>query len=165
MPWRTKGKHKSNITPVAITQPRQCISIDQMESSTPGLIAQLKGRLTRDRYTCSTVYVDHFSRNSFVYLQRNTSSNETFLSKQAFEAYSKKLGVDIQHYHCDNGRFRDNLFIRDVIDKGQSISQCGVNAHFQNGIAETRIKDLQDHARKSLIHAKIRWPEAITANL
>ena len=88
-----------------------------------------------------------------------------FLSKCAFKAYSKKLGVDIQHYHCDNGRFSDNLFMRDVIDEGQSMSQCGVNAHFQNGIAEKRIRDLQDHARRSLIHAKIRWSEVITANL
>ena len=100
-----------------------------------------------------------------MYLQRNTSSNETFLLKRTFEAYSKKLGVDSHHYHCDNGRFSDNLFQQDVIDKGQSMSQCGVNSHFQNGIAEKRIRDLQDHARKSLIDAKVRWPEAITTNL
>ena len=136
-----------------------------MESSTPGLIAQLKGKLTSDRFRCASVYVDHASRNSYVYLQRNTSSNETFLSKGTFEAYSRKLGVDIKHYHCDNGRFRDNLFQRDVIGKGQTMSQCGVSTHFQNSIAEMRIRDLQDYARKSLIHAKIRWPEAITTNL
>ena len=137
-----------------------------MESSTPGLIAQLKGKkFIRDRYTCATVYVDHVSRNSYVYFHRNTSSNGTYLSKRAFVACSKKLGLDLQHYHCDNRRFSDNFFQREVIDKGQSMSQCGVNAHFQNGITGKRIRDLQDHARKSLIHTKVRWPEAITANL
>ena len=82
------------------------------------------------------------------------SSNKTFLSKYVFEAYSKTLGIDIEHYHCDNGRFIDNLFYPDVTDRGQSISHCGVNTHFQNGIAKKRIRDLQDHARKSLIHAQ-----------
>ena len=42
---------------------------------------------------------------------------------------------------------------------------CGVNAHWQNGVAERKIRELQDHARTMLIHAKKRWPEVITANL
>ena len=152
IPWRTKGQ-QSNINSIQFTKPDQCMSIDQMESSAPGLIAQLKGKLTRDRYTYATVYIDHASTDSYVYLQRNTSSNETFLSKCAFEQEAR---VDIQHYHCNNGRFSDNLFQRDVIDKDQSMSQCGVNAHFQNGIAEKMIRVLQDHTRKSFLHAKVR---------
>jgi hypothetical protein len=40
-----------------------------------------------------------------------------------------------------------------------------VNAHFQNGIAEKRIRDLQEPARKQLLHAKARWPAAVTTNL
>ena len=38
---------------------------------------------------------------------------------------------------------------------------CGVNAHFQNGIAEKRIRDLQEAARSQLLHAKHRWPSAV----
>jgi hypothetical protein len=52
-----------------------------------------------------------------------------------------------------------------VQQKGQTISFCGVGAHFQNGIAEKRIRDLQDSARTMLIHANRRWPSAITVNL
>jgi hypothetical protein len=40
-----------------------------------------------------------------------------------------------------------------------------VNAHFQNGIAEKRIRDLQEPARNQLLHAKARWPAAVTTNL
>ena len=136
-----------------------------MESYTLGLIAQLKGSLNKDRYRCSTVYVDHVSRHSYVYLQHILFSNETYLSKKSFEAYSQQMGIEVQHYHYDNGRFVNNLFQRGLADKGQSISHCAVNAHVQNRIAEKRMRDLQDPARKTLIHAQTRWPEAITANL
>ena len=48
---------------------------------------------------------------------------------------------------------------------GQSCSYLGVNAHFQYGVAERRIWELQELARTMMIHAHARWPEAITANL
>jgi predicted ATPase with chaperone activity len=34
-----------------------------------------------------------------------------------------------------------------------------------NGIAERRIKELQEMTRASLAHANYRWSEALTANL
>ncbi len=52
-----------------------------------------------------------------------------------------------------------------VAKSGQTISFCGVSAHFQNGIAEKRICDLSEQARKQLLHAKARWPSAIKINL
>ena len=46
--WRTRAKgrkiHKA-------TRPGQVVSVDQMESSTKGFIAQMKGLLTKRRYT------------------------------------------------------------------------------------------------------------------
>lgn len=47
----------------------------------------------------------------------------------------------------------------------QTISFCGVNAHFENGVAERRIRELSDGARTSLIHAQSRWPKAISVHL
>jgi hypothetical protein len=41
-------------------------------------------------------------------------------------------------------------------------NRVGVSAHFQNGIAERRIKDLTERSRKSLFHAIHRWPSAVT---
>ena len=72
------------------------------------------------------------------------------LCKQAFELFALKYQVNIRHYHADKGRFADNLFMKDVRDKNQTISFCGVNSHFQNGIAEKMIQDLQEKTRYTL---------------
>jgi Reverse transcriptase (RNA-dependent DNA polymerase) len=49
--------------------------------------------------------------------------------------------------------------------QGQRLTFCGVGAHHQNGRAEKRIRDIQDLARTSLIHANLRWPDAVDARL
>ena len=163
-PWRTKGnQNKSKIR--TATSPGDCVSVDQLESPTPGFLAQLKGGLTKRRYGAATVFVDHASRLGYVHLQGRITSDETVQAKQAFEAYARSHGVTVKHYHADNGRFADNAFLKSVAESGQTISFCGVNAHFQNGIAEKRIRDLSEQARKQLLHAKARWPSAIEINL
>ena len=58
-PWRMKGK-PSNPSRVA-TEPGQTVSVDQLESPTPGFIAQLKGTLTKQHYKYATVFVDQYS--------------------------------------------------------------------------------------------------------
>jgi len=40
-----------------------------------------------------------------------------------------------------------------------------VNSHFQNGIAEKRIRDLQEIARTILTHAQNRWKGVIHVSL
>jgi Reverse transcriptase (RNA-dependent DNA polymerase) len=158
--WRVKGsQNQSHIK--TCTSPGQCVSVDQLESTSPGFIAQLKGSLTRMHYRYVTVFTDHFSDLSYIHLQKTITSAETLEAKDAFEAYAKSVGVSIQHYHADNGRFADNLFLKSIKDKGQTISFCGVNAHFQNGIAKKRIRDLQEAARSQLLHAKHRWPSPV----
>lgn len=163
-PWRTKMPG-SKVAPRTITAPGDCVSIDQLESSQPGFIAQLKGSLTRERYHAATIFVDHFSRLSYVYVHRSTTAIETVTAKHAFEQFAKGYGVSIKHYHADNGRFAENLFMADVARLGQSITFCGVNAHFQNGIAEKRIRDLQEGARTMILDAKSKWPKAINTAL
>ena len=137
-PWRTKSLKDSSKLFTA-TKPGECVSVDQLESTTPGFIAQFKGALTKDRYRAATVFVDHFSRFSYIHLQRGLTSAETVQAKRAFESFSQAHGVTIKHYHCDNGRFADNAYLEHVTKSGQTITYCGVNAHFQNGIAEKRI--------------------------
>jgi hypothetical protein len=70
---------------------------------------------------------------------------------------AQNAGVIVKHYHADNGRFADKAFLNDLEAKGQTISFCGVRAHFQNGIAEWRIRDLQERARTMLLHACQQW--------
>ena len=73
-----------------------------------------------------------------------------------------------EHYHADNGVFA-SLMWKEACDlNGQGYSYSGVNAHFQSGIAERRIRELQELqelARTMMIHASARWPEAISAQL
>ena len=158
-PWRVKGDSKQ--TTRAATRPGQVVSVDQLESNSPGLIAQLKGKLTQQRYKYATVFVDQYSGYTFVYLQRRLTSEETVQAKHAFDRMSEQRGVKILHYHADNGRFADNAFINDCKTQGQGLSYCGVNAHFQNGIAERRIQDLQEQTRTSMLYAMSKWKKMI----
>lgn len=68
-PWRIKTT--KNDLKRTVTKPGDCVSVDQLESSSPGFIAQLKGKLTNNRYRGATVYVDQASGLSYVHLQRS----------------------------------------------------------------------------------------------
>jgi hypothetical protein len=102
---------------------------------------------------------------SYVHLQESLTSAYTVEAKEAFEAFARNMGVRIQHYHADNGSFADNGFMNTVKQQQQTISFCGVNAHFQNGIAEKRIRDLQEQARAMLLHANSWWPKVVSVHL
>ena len=132
-PWHTKGPPRHTCT---ATQPGQVVSVDQLESMTPGFVAQLKGLLTTQRNNYATIFVDEFSKLSFVFLQKRITSAETVPAKQSFERFARDHGVKILHYHAENGRFADNGFIQACKDSNQGSTYCGVNAHFQNGVAE-----------------------------
>ena len=94
-PWRTKGNPPKLTT---ATHPGQVIAVDQMESSTVGFIAQLKGNLTTKRYQYATIFVDHYSKFGFVYLEKMLSSEETVQAKKAVEAYASNHNVTILLY-------------------------------------------------------------------
>jgi len=162
--WRTRAPN-NEISVRTITRPGDCVSVDQLESTTPGFIGQLKGILTTQRYKVMTVFVDHYSDYSYVYAQKTTSAEETIEAKRAFERFSASHGVTIRHYHADNGRFAEKRFVNEVTSSGQTITYCGVSAHFQNGVAEKRIRDLLYVGRTMLIHAYRRWAVGVSVNL
>jgi hypothetical protein len=84
LPWQgkeTKANHKVFVA----TKPGECILVGQMTSMEVGFYAQLKGRLTKKYYKCATIFVNHFSRLRFVYLQLDNKSDETLAAKLAFE--------------------------------------------------------------------------------
>ena len=149
-PWHVKGDSKS--IPQTITRPGQCVSVDQLQSPTPGLIAQLRGTPTTKCYRNATVFLDHYSGLSYVHLQKSTDAQETVEGKKVFKAYCASHDVRVTHYHADNGIFANNLWRESIATNQQTLSFCGVNAHFQNGRTERRICELQDTARTSLIH-------------
>ena len=161
--WRDKpSKVTMEKPPLA---PGDKVSVDQMVSPTPGLVAQMTGILTTKRYRYATVYIDQASRMGFTYLQKTSSAEETIQSKRAFEAFAKNRGVTIKSYHADNGIFRANQWLEDCRAMKQPITFAGVAAHHQNGYAERRIRTLQEMARTMLIHGNRRWSKAITTQL
>jgi hypothetical protein len=164
-PWRGKGKRYKQIHLKKTPHPGEVVSVDQLESSIPGFIGQMTGNSTNQHIVASTAYVDHASDLSYVYHQTSMTSGETLKSKLAFEKFAPSHGVNIKHYHADNGRFKDKLFSKSIEEKGQTISFCGVGAHHQNGIGEKRIRDLQRKATTLLLHAQRRWPDAINTHL
>ena len=102
IPWHgreTKVSHKVCVA----TKPGECVSVNQMTLTELGFFAQLKGKLTKKRYRCAMIFVNHFSRLRFVHLQVDDSLVKTVAAKRAFETFAAKHGVKILHYHCNNG--------------------------------------------------------------
>jgi hypothetical protein len=136
-----------------------------MISTQVGFVAQLKGMLTNKRYKAATVFVDHFSRLQYIHLMTTLLSDEMVAAKLTFEQFAEQHGITIQHYHCNNGRFADNDSKSACKQAQQRLTFCGINAHFQNGIAEKAIRNLSKSARKQLLHARQRWPAATHLSL
>ena len=128
-----------------------------MVSPTPGLVAQMIGRPTKDRFKYATVYVDNYSGWSYIHLQKTCTAKETLEGKHAFEEYCRQQGVKVRGYHADNGVFKASEWVSDCRLKHQGLTFAGVNAHHTNGRAERRIRLLQDLARSMMIHADRRW--------
>ena len=160
--WRFKGPygHIGN----KATQPGDCVSVDQLECKTPGLVAQTNGKLTKKRHYFATVFVDQVSGLDFVHTHETANAEDAVTAKEAFESFCAQHGVTPKHYHCDNGIFTAQAW-RDAVKRAnQTMTFCGVNAHHQNGVAERRILDLSDKARAMLIDARHRNPH-VTDNL
>jgi hypothetical protein len=67
---------------------------------TLGFIGQIKGILTIKQYKAATVFVDHFSQLTFVFLQLSTGAEETVKAKKAFEAYAQLHGATVLSLPC-----------------------------------------------------------------
>ena len=120
-PWRQKtNKNLAEVEPSS--RPGDCVSVDQSIAGTPGLIAQLAGFMTKERYRVATVFVDHYSNLGYTYYQKTSSVEETLKAKEAFERYAASRGVNIRHYHADNGVFAATRWVEDCYRKGQGIT-------------------------------------------
>ena len=95
----------------------------------------------------------------------NMSTDTTVEAKLAFERVFQSHGVQVLHYHADNGLFDTQVFKGSVEKANKTLSFCGVNAHHHNGKAENRIKDVTEGARTALLNASHLWTTAITPAL
>ena len=110
------------------------------------------GFLTSKRIRGYTVFVNHTSDYVYVHLMRYFTLEETLLAKRTWEKLLSQADHTMKHYHEDNGRFSDEGFKDDLNDKDQTITFCGVGAHHQNGIVESKNKILKEGAITLLLH-------------
>ena len=163
--WKVKGQLGNTIRSKNETRPGDGVSVDQIVSAQPGLVAQTAGFLTSDRIAGATVFVDHVTQFTYVHLMKDLTTELTLEAKSACDRVFAQFGHKIRHYRADNGRFADQEFIQAVHSSNQRISFCGVGAHHQNAIAERGIKELTLIGRTLLLHAQRHWPEYITTML
>ncbi len=141
------------------------LSIDQIESLTPGYIDTFKGKPTKAKYNAASVYVDHASRFTFIKCHFSTSGSKAVEGKRIFVQLAASHGVKIKAYRADNGTMACHEYVSHVQVNQQNITYFGVNAHEQNGIAERAIRMLCDRARMMLLHAIEKLPDSVTLDL
>ena len=106
--WRDKG------TPKPIRKETDKVgsntSCDHLISHEPGIIPQVTGRLTYERYVGAILFTDNFSNFTFTHLKKSTTTADTLKGKIAYERVAKQYGVKIKVYRADNLRFNDEDF-------------------------------------------------------
>jgi hypothetical protein len=120
--------------------------VDQLESSTPGLVAQLKGRPTIKRYKAATVFVVFTCRSPQPLPMRQSRPRIA-----SSDMRRRKASRSFTTMPTTTGSLTTS-----------SVKQLQTGGRPS---AERRIRELQDHARTMLIHARKRWPSAIDTHL
>jgi hypothetical protein len=97
----------TNTTPLKAThlEPGDCISCDQLESNTPGKVAILKGKPSKDFYHACTFFINYALNKVHITLNYSTGADEAVTLKHCFECLAAEHGIRICMYHGDNGVF------------------------------------------------------------
>jgi hypothetical protein len=111
-------QHTSPITPNTATgiidalhlHPGDCISGDQIESSSPGLIPTYRGTPVNTRYHASILFVYFASRFLYFMPHISTGASEAINAKHSFELLASQHNMLIKCYHTDNGLFASTAF-------------------------------------------------------
>lgn len=109
--------------------------------------------------------VDHATNFAYSHLVWGTTNAATVEAKDVYERVMHLYGHWVESYHADNSRFDSKKFKHLCDMAKQTHSYFGVEAHHQNGIAETRIKKLAHAPRTSILHAKWKGLGVITSAL
>jgi hypothetical protein len=136
-PKQTKTKH--SIAPEARSQ-GNCVSMDVLQSPTPGLVTQMAGFLTCQCYLYACMFVDHYSDFTYIHLMKDQNGEGALEAKEAFEAYSAAHGIEVKRYHADNGIFACAQWKEHCFKSHQLLTYATIGAHQQNGKAERRIQ-------------------------
>ena len=161
--WRNKRTRnkKSNIR----FSLDQVVSVDQLITDVSGYIAQMVSISTRKKYVSATVFVDQTTRYIFIYLQTNLDADKTIKDKKFFKKYFQDFGYPVFYYYADNDIFVAKKWRDHCKQKKQLFSFAGIGIHYQNGVTERKIRDLQNVARAIFFHVQKEWPGTIDKSL
>ena len=149
-----------------VTIPGQRVSMDHFTVSTPGRLFNSRGREPVDKmYKGGVIFVDHASSFVFIVPVVNFTAGEALRAKREFEKEFSSMGITAVNYHTDNGVFTSVEFQDELAKLGQDMTFSGVGAHHQNAVAERAIGTTVSLARTMMLHAKMRWPKAVTTKL
>ena len=146
--------------------PGQKVSMDHFIVSTPGRLWTSRGSESHDRmFKGGVIFVDHASGFVFVCPVVNFTAGEALRAKREFEAEMASMGVTVLNFHTDNGVFTAAEFQDELAKNKQGLTLSGVGAHHQNAVAERNIGTVTSLARTMMLHAKLRWPKAVSTKL
>jgi hypothetical protein len=145
--------------------PGDCVSVDQLERNTPGLVPQTRGSPTKTTFQAATLFCDHASQFLHLTSHSSTGAPDAISAKQAFEREDSLAIVTIKKVRADNGIINSIAWKTTCDALQQQTINCGINAHHQNGIAEQQICTTVDCSHTMLIHAIHKWPDVIHVDL
>jgi hypothetical protein len=118
----TTSTTASGILDALHLMPGNCISGDQVESSTPGLIPMYCGTLTTDRYHAGTLFVNHTSRFLHFTPHISTGGKVAITAKHHFELLASEHNHSVKCYLSDNGIFASKEICSSCIQQNQQRS-------------------------------------------
>lgn len=137
--------------------PGQRISVDHYQSAVPGRLYSSRGSTTAsNKFHGGAIFVDHASGHVSLVHQVSLSGTDTVKAKLHFERAADESGVVIQSYHTDNGVFKSDQFVTELLKNQQTIRFSGSGAAHQNGVAERAILNVVNMARTMMLHAAMR---------
>ena len=89
-------------------------------------------------------------------MQTKTDGEHTVEAKYKFEIFSQSCDVQIKYYRADDRIFNSQAFKESCVTNRQTQSFCGVNAHYQNGVAENKTRTVISLARVMLFNSMIK---------
>ena len=146
--------------------PGQKVSMDHFSVSTKGrLYSGFGGTKDDEKYKGGVIFVDHASGFVYVVHVLNFTAGEALRAKLEFESVMANHGITVVQYHTDNGTFTAQEFSKQIDSNYQMMTLSGPGAHHQNAVAERAIGTIISLARTTMLHAKLRWPKAISSDL
>ena len=96
---------KSNLIKEDLTDPGQCVGVDELTLTQPGLISQRKGNHTLGRIWAWTIFMDYITNYVFVTLMRDLTAESTVVCMVMFHFDSPNCASIFELFLCSHGRF------------------------------------------------------------